>query len=262
MNLYSNINEAFENEGHDELDRMAREINNNKKQQIKSVYNDLKNDAYCSKNTVKPFSFFSTQGSLNCKPDFDGTLINDIKKSIEDQSSDIDSESNASIGSETSDQKTFETFEDTRTYDTFMNSLNNYKAEKKTKPNKLMTEVLKHISKDHINDSDSEDSSDELLDHLKHCSECKKKIMNLLKKPSTKHIKLPNELEPIQVPLPVETKPIEVKQFVSEPIRSIKTIYGKEFNLVEVKQIVVALLIGIVIILILDILIKHKSRYH
>jgi hypothetical protein len=159
---YFNNNDNDGNEM-DQLDRMARELNEKKKKfdLIKDVHNDFYDETQKNKKLLdealkeENFRYFSTQGNIN--PTTNTTVENNF---------------------------------DNKNNDSFLKSLDNY--DKKKKKSNIsydsksrddnLSILLDHLKKEHnshiFSESESivSDSEESIIKHLKKCSKCKNKI--------------------------------------------------------------------------------------
>ena len=167
---YFNNNDDNDNEM-DQLDRMARELNEKKKKfdLIKEVHNDFYEETKKNKKLLddalqdENFRYFSTQGNTNTsQPTIDNNF--DLKN------------------------------ENNQNNDSFLKSLDKYDADKskykkknisydsKSSRDDNLSILLDHLKKEHnshiFSESESivSDSDESIIKHLKKCSKCKSKI--------------------------------------------------------------------------------------
>ena len=163
---YFNNNDDNENEM-DQLDRMARELNEKKKKfdLIKDVHNDFYEETQKNKKLLdealkeENFRYFSTQGNINPKSNSNSSSI--IENNF-----------------------------DNKNNDSFLKSLDNYDKKKKKSNisydsksrDENLSILLDQLKKEHnshiFSESESivSDSEESIIKHLKKCSKCKNKI--------------------------------------------------------------------------------------
>lgn len=283
MTSYSNIYDAFNINEFDKLDKMAREYNNNKNN--KNLENNNKNN----------FHFFSAQGNLlnNEHQDF----LNE--KYQNSDNSDNYSESVPGITedlaktSQRGESSNYSQYKDQDSRDSFLLSLQNENVvEKKTKKNndklKELVEIIK--SSHHREDSSSSDNFDDMISHIKECTKCKKKLKFFINK-KDQHVftNRDSDIEhnynknnydrKIYYPennnyrsnnkyinyVPENNNYLEKNNNYSEKnkINSDQKLEDSYFNIFEsdFKNILLAILVGIAIIFVLDILSRTSSSY-
>ncbi len=187
---YSYFDNNFDEKNEmDELDRMARELNDKKKKfkLIQNVHEDYFNESVKNKKQLEEylenenFKEFST--NINIKNENEGTNINDLINN--------DNITRDSFSSKKSDSTIL------NNNDSFIKTLNKYenkkqKIKKKCKISNtsndstnneenlsILLEQLKKEHNSHIhseNDSIVSTSDDSIIKHLKKCSKCKSKI--------------------------------------------------------------------------------------
>ncbi len=169
----SNYNFSYfdnNNDEMEELDKMARELNDKKKKfnLIKEVHQDFYDETQKNKKMLEAaleedkFRCFSANGTS-------GTNINNLK---EEEISETKSSENKTIN----------------THDSFIKDLTKYKKKEKKKNNinesqdENLSLLIDHLKKEHnshiFSESESiiSNSQESIIKHLKKCSKCKSKI--------------------------------------------------------------------------------------
>lgn len=243
MASYCNYNNAY-NDNNEDLDKMARRINNRKKNLITTVYNDFNRESdelYAGINLAKSmpeFSYFSAQGDYSSPhpTPLSGTLIKDIKRDTI-RSSDYESDISSLSGSGFSDSESMQFSIDSPTLDTYIDKA---KKDRKNHKHNYIYDLVKKVK--HEGNQDTEES---IFDHIKKCDQCRAKLIKLIQGSQTgslsrnKHIfNDPNELK---------MDPIENDDSM------FKTFGG------STKEILIIILIGVFIIIILDLLLRSQK---
>lgn len=219
---YSKYNDAFSNNEYSDLDRKARELNNKKKNMYKSVNrNNKKFEKEMIKGieacySDKSFTFLPINNHYKQKGDF----VSGLPTPFDEKSYDTKS----SFSDDISKSPTL-----------FLpNSESDLSSEYSSLPKKakkhlrLKTEHLKNYS---------EDDESSPLDHIKKCDECKQQIMNFLKEEG--------------YVFPNNKKTTDTVVSVSIPnIAKEESILGLSYK--EVRDIVILIMVGIVIIVLID----------
>lgn len=232
MTSYSNINDAFSVKEYDELDRMARNINN--KIQDNHNYSNYRSDCEINgnNNSVQSidqsdeFKFYSAQGNIennssHSKNSFDfGTT---------EQSSTGTHNSNAESASVTDSC---------------------YKKKYKKYVDKIHDIVKKSHNDDHSY-SDNSNSYDDIINHIKSCYKCKKSMKNKVHNKYEKHNS--SDFEDI---VTLDKRNINN---VIESSQNIDSDISSSYNDLNMYNIIVALLIGIGIIILLDLIYRSSA---
>ena len=204
MSSFCHIQDAYSDGHMNELDKMARAVNNKRKKNIKHVFNDYKEDEQKLKEGIKNlqgipgFNFFSAQGDYSKykMKEYDGTLIKDIHKSnkqnkldsitLDSPNSDQDSKDSLSIdNSMPSDDSDFSSYSSNSS-----NSSNSMTVDYSINLDTLKEIKNKSKKRGRITDEcmscdsmslDSFASEEDMIDHASKCSKCKKKILKILK---------------------------------------------------------------------------------
>jgi hypothetical protein len=237
MTSYCNINNAYNN-SNDDLDKLARSINNQKKSLIGAAQQRFTADESNWKNGISgmlsnpEFSYFSAQGNYSqMNPEFNhGNIIDNVKKDavsseeslVSSRFSDTDSIYNMSL--------------DSKTLDTYLDLAKNDKH--KNKKNSLH-ELVKVMHREKC-DSNSDEST---FDHVKHCKKCKDKLIYMIKNIRNEKC---NEIEIPDVP---------------HKKRTHRSIFNS-FSTLQTKEILVIVLIGVFIVVLLDIFMRSSRRQH
>ena len=264
MASFCHIKNAYNGDSMDDLDRMARSINNNRKHGVKNVFNEYRNEekqlreGIQSLQDIEGFSVFpggQYAYSSYYPRDFDGTLISNIHKSknkeVQPMSDGIslespDSMSNDSDSSGSSNDSSF-------THNTSNYTLSNATLTEDTNPKKSIlkrptiksSRNNKHVSFDDCTTCDemsvdSMRSEEDMIEHANKCSKCKRKVLKLLKNNK-------------------ESKNKVKEYFVKDSV--INSSNGKDNNTndnTSLKEFIVICVIAVIIIFLIDIVIKSN----
>ncbi len=295
MASYCHINNNYNDL--DELDKMARDVNNKKKNKSKDIYKQYRKTQVSLENGVDAFvnlennkldrciratdkvqndmGFFSAQGEYysEYKPrDYSATLIKDIHKNKasntnnnvefttfenygEESQSSLESPSDDSNESDDKDShhSSSNDSEFTSTLDTkdikkeviskskYRNHANNGKKRSRCLDFDLAS----------VDDLESLESGESLFDHVKNCRECKKKLIELIRKQkkSAKHL-IHNVVEESTFPIKHTANKSESSNGGSGGGG------GGGGGGPELKEIITICLIGFLVIIVLDLMIK------
>ena len=231
---YCHYNNAFSNKESDDLDKMARKLNNDRKKNKKykehmlnvvqkGIQQDENNTydgmemlmdpayiRYAPLNNMSEFGFFSTQGDFSSKLPTPLTQ----NKTISEQS-----DSDQSI--------TFSDIESNQSFSSLSNiDLSSNYSSMSPKKKKHLRSSSKHLKQY----SDNDDA--EIIHHLKKCEQCKTQLFQILQKDS----------HPINYQIQSTNNQQQTEHF------------GKILNISasELKDVMILLLIGIFIIIVLD----------
>lgn len=292
MNSYCNLDNGYNNIINEsktvDLDKLARQINSDKKNRPKNVYQNLQKNIDICNTGILAFQdlednkkdkiykkhheeqingFYSAQGDyMKCdynNNELSGTIIQDIindkkkKKSIpldkyEDISIDTPSDNNSSSNDNSSaSSSSFSSITfDTKDIDKEVKQKSKYNSKKKSRRYKCMDFDL-----DSVDSLESLDSGESLLRHIRFCIECKKKLIELIKKDKnerkkTKCTKKCDELERIVLS---ENKIENMENNFDKNKDS-----SKSNESYEIKEILTICLIGFLIIIFLDLVLRMK----
>jgi hypothetical protein len=287
MTTYSSLNEAYHDPHMEELDQMAKEINNTTKRKnlVKTVADDFKKDAKRSRQIEQrlhntrgdsnngindsniPFKYFSTQGDFTSEILDEDITTEDINSELQSfpenlTYSDISRQASLGEGSENSSSLPLEIIKNNKHNKNTKSSKHKYADKIK----ELATEIKKH----HENDEKSIDSMDSTIDHIKHCSKCKKKFIDIIVLKKKKHIfnhddhfVYKHKKEKLRKYKDYDESDNEYKNYDTEENYNKREIeengknnsfsLDKLINRTEIKDVLIIILIGIVIIIILDI---------
>ena len=215
------FDDAFYNKDSKELDKMARQINNkNKKKSFKNKFNNvvcdqMSCDPYSNKiNFDNNYSFFSTQG------DFSSSMPTPLTQPNISSESESDSESyNPLIMAESESS-----FGSLSSIDN--NSISSTYSLLPQKIKKQLKMKSNHLNKYYMNDKNDNNT----ISHLQTCEDCKNQLISLLK-----NTDLLNEYS--------NNQPNTQNSFLNLNITT-----------PELKDVIVLILVGIIIIVIIDIL--------
>lgn len=248
MDNYSDLNNAFNNKGvlSTDLEEQARQINEQKNR-------DTYPNPCHQPSNLNMTHFYSAHGDYNevYKPEQKGTLIKQLKQI--DKNDDISlSLDNSSIGTKIGciDDSSFDSSDkssnnslDTHEIDKHIKTKSKFKANKKSKRHKCIDFDLMSI--DSI---ESLESGESLLHHIRFCNECKMKVLSLIKNKKNDKFN-ENQLSLYNVS---NTSPIEINVEKQTDFFS--------FNVPELKEILIVCLIGFLIIIILDLIMRIEKN--
>ena len=243
MTSYCDIKDAYSN--NDELDKLARNFNDNKKQMIKQVHKDSKEDARILKKNAE---------QLKKLPGYDFCQHNEkYSQYREDSVNDSDNSGNSvSLDSPSENTIVMKNYDNDNDSDSDFSSYsssidsaskstgNDYSIDVNTnKIGKMLKNKIKKkkylfdecMSCDSIS-QESVTSDEDIINHASKCSKCKRKIMKILSdKKKTKHISDNNYFE--------KTAEIITKSSIS-----------------NIKEFIIICVIGLLIIFLLDFVMK------
>jgi hypothetical protein len=228
MDTFCNYNNAFNNDVNENLDKMARKLNNDRKKLPHNIKNDILNQYnestklinYMSNNeTAQPYGFFSTQGNYA-----------DILNSEKSSKFDSDSESMYLPNSENKSMFSYNTLKSDSNY------LNDISSNYSSLPSKMKYNM--RLNTKHLKDYNEKDDN-KIIDHIKKCNECKNELLLILTK---SHINKSN------IKLDSYTNDINNKSY--------NEIINFNISNNELKDIFILILIGIFIIIIIDMFIR------
>lgn len=286
MTSYCHIQEAYNN-NFDELDKMAREVNNKKKNAIKDVYKDYRNTQIDLSNGIKAFEnykivnknnnnnvdykngigYFSAQGNMSkYKPNnYDSTIIKDIYKSPNNAPLNNAKALDIQISDESINDSIDDSDDSLKNDDSIDSSLDSPSIDKIVDVKKLKKRNKSKHNKscvdfdlDSIDSIDSLNSGESLLSHARKCHNCKDKLMKLIKKSSA-------NINDITCS--------KSDKFYNDKIYSDKIYNDKIYNnkldnnsseepidtnknIPEMKELITICLIGLLVIVILDFMMK------
>ena len=247
MNSYCQYNDAFSSKENDDLDKMARKINNDRKKLRKDVQNNIihrenelcvgmdclmdpANSRFAPSSLLPNFSFFSTQG------DFSSDLPTPLnkKKKINPKSVSF-----ASSDSKSQSSSTFsDNYNDIDSIYSFNSISSNYSS--------LNPKIKKHLrlSTTHLKNY-AEKDDDAILKHIKKCDQCRLQLINLLQ----------NENHIFDVKVSKENQKLDMEQ--STALQNKEHFTGiLNLSTTELKDVLILILIGIFIIILLDFFFK------
>ena len=172
MATYSSLLEAYHDPHMSQLDEMAREINNNNKRKnlMKDVAEEGRKEARKYKEIADkinddsnaPFKYFSVQGDFNDIPE--GITADDLNSELQSFPESLnDSLKNSS-------------------------NSNKYPAVSNNKYTDKIKELALEIKNHHDNDDSSIDSINSTIEHIKKCSKCKRKFIDIVVLKKKKHV--------------------------------------------------------------------------
>ncbi len=239
MNSYCQYNDAFSSKENDDLDKMARQINNDRKKLRTQVQNNIinkekelcvgvdclldpSNARFAPSSMLPNFSFFSTQG------DFSSDLPTPMnkKKPRSPVLSDLASDKSRSTS----------TFSDVSSNFSFDSVSSNYSS--------LNPKIKKHLrlSSAHLKNYEEKDDG-AILKHIKKCDQCRLQLINLLQ--NENHI-----FDIVKKENNKNDQPNQSDQLVPQNREHFTSILN--LSNTELKDVLILILIGIFIIILLD----------
>lgn len=234
MSSFTQYDNAFDNSDNDKLDRLARQVNEDKKKLHKKIRDSISNteansyvamDCLMDPNNARfaqnlsDFTFFSTQGDFSSKLP---TPMEQYKKNKYGDSDSIFTPGSSNINNLSSDQYSF----------------SDISSEYSSLPQKVKKHLKSQTS--HLKKySESEDphmDETKILSHIKKCEQCKNEIIGILKSNDE------------------NKKIIEKSNKKSYITKQNDTIYG--MTNFELKNVLILILIGVFIIVFIDIFIR------
>lgn len=223
MSLYCNIENAYNN--FDDIDKLAREVNENRKKLTNDVKNDFITDKKKIYDTIENlkkldgYELFDKNDYSN----YDGTLIKNLINDNNDNES-IDS----SLKSASSDETYNDNYSNNKSDD-------NYSDDYSIKLNSIESD---NIDCNMIeNGNFSSDNSSKIISHINKCKKCKNKFFNTLKNKK----KIKNS----------ESKKKKEKNFI-ETFKNENE--NNEIN--EIKEFIIIIFLCLLIIFIVDTVIR------
>jgi hypothetical protein len=247
MTSYCDIKDAYSN--NDELDKLARDFNNNKKQMVKQVRQDYKKDKQILQNDMEnlrklPGYDFCQQGEKYSQYK-EQSIDNSDRLDSPDSDSDFSSYSTGSLNSsdsvdspdspdsyDSSDAASQSTGQD---YSIDIGRISKVLKNKIKKKKYAFDECMscESISQDSVSDED-------IIDHASKCTKCKHKIMKIL------HSKKIPKLQKLQK-LP---KPSASPHGLTEVIT--------KSSISSIKEFIIICVIGLLIIFLLDFVLRSS----
>jgi len=226
MSSYCNIDNAY-NDNNDELDKMARQINNRKQKLTADVHRsfhdeqkELRQGIESINNNFPEYAYFSTQG------DFANTTPTPISKLKRNPKIDYNDDQ-SSYTSFSDNNSTIDFSVDSPTFDSYIDQ-----AKHDKKNNRMIHNLIKQIKHENKNKHDSDES---MFDHVKKCDECKNKLMDLIQHKGESYKKH------IQTVSSDESEHFEI-----------------DLNKGSTKELLIILLVGVFIIIIMDLLLRSR----
>lgn len=266
MLSYNSYNEAFGNDEFDQLDQMARSINNKKRSGIRESnkalavsynedFNNVERDIHnhkknmhetvkkanksFEKDTIKGIEAFRSETDFQFSPTcnfideksgkYKGDFSSGLPSPLENSSLDSNSYFNDSFSLESgNNSQSPEYFNDISSEYSFL-------PKKKQKHLRLNNKHLQEYT---------ENDEQPVLDHIRNCNECKNELIKLLKRDDPEGRSFAD--------LHISTEKHEENKSKKEE----GSIFGK-INYIEMKEIVILIMIGIIIIFVLDIFLRR-----
>ena len=268
MTTYQQYNNAFANNDNDSLDQMARQVNNNKKKLNKRVqlgFNkqqkencvginclmDQSNARFAPPNLADNFGFFSAQGDFSSKLPTPLLTKNKYDDSASSKFSDNSSMNTFNTNNTNNTNNTFSTSNiNINSSDDQINSFGskmiNIESDISSSYSSLPQKIKSHLrsTTKHLKKYDETDEKS-TVNHLKTCSQCRSELFSLLQE---EHHVFKNSINANN----------NVSTSVNNNDQLQKSQTGGILNLStpELKDILILILIGVVIIILLDIFIR------
>jgi len=255
--MYTTLDIAY-NDNSAELDKMAREINNKKTNLFKSVYNDFENKQKKWENDIIEYnnSYKNPYGHFNSHPDseksenskksnisyknkskylYDDSISESTINSKFDSDSDYDFTSN--LDSISIDSPSLDSYIDnikeksnTQQKNSIHNFIKTLKHNKKNNKNQN-----KH--NEHLNDDE------DIFTHIKYCFECREQLLKYMKNHNHNNTNNNNHNNNNN------------ENDIFKKIRNTESLFSY-FGTLELKEIILIIVLGIVLIIILDFLMR------
>lgn len=282
MTSYCSINDAYLNKGmlsnNDDLDRLAREVNNSKKNKSRDIYhqyrkssntlhkgieafNNLQNSQIDKGTKVKSDNgFYSAQGEYSSyePKNHNGSLIKEIcgKSERTGKKFRFDSESDGISLDTPSDQSSDESSSfssmtwDTKEMDKEIKTKSKFNNKKKSKRHKCMDFDL-----DSIDSLESLDSGESLLRHIRFCQDCKEKVMDLIRKHKSDSVKKLRQKYKQKCLENISSKEKEREEQEKKELMSTSDTDNSN-QMPELKEIITVCLIGFLVVIVLDLVMR------
>ncbi len=226
--MYTTLDIAY-NDNSAELDKMAREMNNKKTNLFKSVYNDYENKQKKWENDIIEYnnSYKNPYGYFNSHPDSDKSDKSDSSISI----------NSSRLSSNKSHSKSYDSdFEDNLDSISIDSpSLDSYIDNVKEKPEKRVS-IHNFIKKLKNNKKHHHIQEDDIFTHIKYCFECREQLLKYMK--NHKNNDNLNNIDEFD-----------------KNIKDNQSLFSY-FGTIQTKEVFIIIILGIVLIIILDFLMR------
>lgn len=246
--MYTSIDIAY-NDNSTELDKMAREINNKKDNLFKSVEKDYIKKQKKWENDIIEYnnSYKNPYGHYNTHPDSEKDNLN----------SDINSELNTDINTDINTDF-YSKYNDIDSISIESPSLDSYIESVKKHPNNKNSvhSFIKKLDQENCSKDDND-----IFTHVKYCYDCREKLLKYMKKES-KHKNIHNKIHDNDSELnDSEINDSELNDSDKETNKVFNNFKNKEslfsyFGTLQNKEIFLIIILGIIIIVFLDFLMK------
>jgi hypothetical protein len=222
--MYSTLDVAY-NDNSNELDKMAREINNKKNNLFKNIENEYDKKQKQWENDIIEYnnSYKNPYGYFNSHPTSDGSETNNSDTNNSDTNN---SEINGDEISSESSSNLINSFDsisiDSPSIDSYIDNIKEKRD--KTVPFHNFLKKLSHNKK--------KSNPDDIFSHIKYCFECREQLLKFMKKHERNRV-----------------DKITIQSKNNESLFSY-------FGTIQTKEIFLILILGIILIIFLDFLMK------
>ena len=241
--MYTNLENAY-NDNSDELDKMAKKINKKKESLIINEENEFDRVEKKWKNDI---NYFTDENNYSMISSIDNNL-NNYNQSYNNLKAITDN----SLDSISIDSPTIDSFIDS-IKDTTNDTTKNKKRKFSHPSNNNILPINKFIS-NISNEECSKDSNDIFL-HIKSCRDCKKKLIKYI---SSNHNKNKNEHIDNNDEMFEQFENVN-KNSIEDNLRDTQSLFSY-FGTIETKEVMTIILLGIIIIVIIDFIMKPLKK--
>jgi len=242
--MYTNLENAY-NDNSDELDKMAKKINKKKESLIRNEENEFDRVEKKWKNDI---NYFTDENNYSVLSSIDNNLnnYNENYKSYNNNLKDIKDITDNSLDSISIDSPTINSFIDS-IKDTTIDSITNKKRKySHHSNNNNILPIHKFIS--NISNEECSKDSNDIFSHIKSCRDCKKKLIKYI---SSNH----NKDKYDNIDEMFEQFESINKNSIEDNLRDKQSLFSY-FGTIENKEVMTIILLGIIIIVIIDFIMK------
>lgn len=250
MSMLYDVHNAYNN-NNDDLDKLARQVNNNKKSFTKTVYDDFNNNNNMWQNGINNLTTNNEFPVSNTNISFEnmknasnyighGSLIKDVYPDNNDSGY----------------SSLYDMSFDSSSIDTYLEIA---KSDRKNKKHNELHDVVKLMHTKNCGNSHTKNCSgngdyndESTFDHIKQCRECKKKLMDLINN-------IKNDKNHVDIPAYNEKSNEYIINKNNSTKKKISKRKGKFISISQLKEILIMVMIGIFIILIIDIFVRSRK---
>lgn len=281
MNTYCDINDAYNGAlgtvKDNDLEKLARQINTGKKKRSNDMYKQYRSQTQMplhnflhktDKDLSCPVPNSNSNFGLTYSPIVEIENTNNSgfysaqgeykspKSKLQNMSEDISldtpslNDSDSSISSDNSNSSMSSMTWDTSEVEKHIKSRSKFNSKKKSKRHRCVDFDL-----DSVDSLESLDSGESLLKHIRFCKECKDRIVELIRKNNLKCSKIDSVIsQNINQKINQEINTGLLREKFNENSNS----ESSKYDLPEIKEIITVILIGFLVIIILDLLMRYK----